>query len=136
MTASRHAGALGEEGSFLHIECGSAYVGLPRWLRGKESAYDAGDVGLIPGAGRSPGGEMATHSSILVWEIPWAEKSGGLQSRGLQRVGYNLSTEQPQQYSHGYIHLSISYNYTSKTLQGSEETKSLSFVDLEHTSGK
>ena len=30
--------------------------------------------------------KMATDSSILVWKIPWAEESGGLQSRGLQRV--------------------------------------------------
>ena len=30
--------------------------------------------------------EMATHSSILAWEIPWPEKPGGLQSTGLQRV--------------------------------------------------
>ena len=30
---------------------------------------------------------MATHSSILSWEIPWAEKPGGLQSMGLQSVG-------------------------------------------------
>ena len=29
---------------------------LPRWLSGKESACNAGDVGLIPGSGRSPGG--------------------------------------------------------------------------------
>ena len=29
---------------------------------------------------------MATHSSILVWEIPWTEKPGGLQSIGSQRV--------------------------------------------------
>ena len=29
--------------------------------------------------------EMATHSSILDWEIPWTEESGGLQSMGLQR---------------------------------------------------
>ena len=28
---------------------------------------------------------MATHSSILAWEIPWAEKPGGLQSMGSQR---------------------------------------------------
>ena len=28
--------------------------------------------------------EMATHSSILAWEIPWAEEPGGLQSMGLQ----------------------------------------------------
>ena len=30
---------------------------------------------------------MATHSSILAWEIPWTEEPGGLQSLGLQRVG-------------------------------------------------
>ena len=31
--------------------------------------------------------EMATHSSILAWRIPWTEESGGLQSMGLQRIG-------------------------------------------------
>ena len=33
--------------------------------------------------------EMATHSSILGWKIPWMEKPGSLQSMGLQRVGHN-----------------------------------------------
>ena len=33
--------------------------------------------------------EMATHSSILVWEIPWTEEPGGLQSTGSQRVGHD-----------------------------------------------
>ena len=33
--------------------------------------------------------EMATHSSILAWEIPWTEEPGGLQSMGLQRIGHN-----------------------------------------------
>ena len=33
--------------------------------------------------------EMATHSSILAWRIPWTEKPGGLQSWGLQRLGHN-----------------------------------------------
>ena len=33
--------------------------------------------------------EIATHSSILAWEIPWTEESGGLQSMGSQRGGYN-----------------------------------------------
>ena len=32
--------------------------------------------------------EMAPHSSILAWRIPWTEEPGGLQSMGLQRVGY------------------------------------------------
>ena len=38
--------------------------------------------------------EMATPSSILALEIPWAEKPGGLQSMGSQRVGLNLMTKQ------------------------------------------
>ena len=33
--------------------------------------------------------EMATHSSILAWKIPWTEKPGGLQFMGWQRVGGN-----------------------------------------------
>ena len=33
--------------------------------------------------------EMATHSSILAWEIPWLEKPGKLRSMGLQRVGHD-----------------------------------------------
>ena len=36
---------------------------------------------------------MATHSSILAWEIPWTEEPGGLQSIGSQRVGHGLVTE-------------------------------------------
>jgi len=38
--------------------------------------------------------EMATHSSILAWEIPWTEEPGGLQFKGLQRVGHNQATKQ------------------------------------------
>ena len=37
--------------------------------------------------------EMATHSSILAWKIPWTEDPGGLQSMGPQRVGHDLATE-------------------------------------------
>ena len=33
--------------------------------------------------------EMATHSSILAWEIPWTEETGGLRSMGSQRVGHD-----------------------------------------------
>ena len=33
--------------------------------------------------------EMATHSSTLVWKIPWTEEPGRLQSMGLQRVGHD-----------------------------------------------
>ena len=41
--------------------------------------------------------EMATHSSILAWEIPWTEEPGGLQSMGSESVGQDLGTKQQQQ---------------------------------------
>ena len=52
----------------------------------KASAHNVGDQGSIPVSGRSPEKEMATHSSTLVWKIPWMEEPGRLQSMGLQRV--------------------------------------------------
>ena len=58
---------------------------LPGGSDGKVSAYNAGDLGSIPGSGRS-GEVMAPHSSALAWEIPWTEEPGGLQSMGSQRV--------------------------------------------------
>ena len=38
--------------------------------------------------------EMATHSSILAWRIPWTEEPGRLQSMGSQRVGHDFVTKQ------------------------------------------
>ena len=40
---------------------------------------------------------MATHLSVLAWEIPWTEDPGGLQSIGLQRVRHDLVTKEQQQ---------------------------------------
>ena len=70
--------------------------GLPWWLSGKKSSCNAGDMGSIPGLGSSPGKEMAAHSSILAWRIPWREEPGGLQSMGLQRVRWDLVSKQQQ----------------------------------------
>ena len=36
--------------------------------------------------------QMATHSSILAWKVPWTEEFGGLQSLGSQRVRHDLAT--------------------------------------------
>ena len=58
----------------------------------KNPLANAGDIreaGLIPGSERSPEDGLATHSSILAWRIPGAEKPGGLQSVELQRVGHD-----------------------------------------------
>ena len=40
--------------------------------------------------------EMATHSSILAWGIPWTEECGGLESMRSQRVRHDLATKQQQ----------------------------------------
>ena len=63
-------------------------VNFPGGSVNKESACNAEDLGSIPRLGGSPG-EMATHSSILAWEIPWTEEPVGLQSMGPQRVGHD-----------------------------------------------
>ena len=53
------------------------------------NAGDTRDTSLIPGLGRSPREGMATCSSILAWEIPWTEESGGLQSARPQKVRHD-----------------------------------------------
>ena len=62
--------------------------GFPGGSDGKESVYNAGDLGSIPGSGRSPG-EMAIHSSTIAWKIPWTEEPDRLQSMGSHRVGHD-----------------------------------------------
>ena len=47
------------------------YRGFPGGSGGEESPCSVGELGLIPGLGRSPGEEDGTHSSILAWGIPW-----------------------------------------------------------------
>ena len=47
--------------------------------------------------------EMATHSSILAWKIPWTEEPGRLQSMGLQRVGHDVATSLFTSLSHPYM---------------------------------
>ena len=67
-------------------------MGFPGGSEVKASACNAGDLGSIPGSGSSLEKEMATHSSILAWRIPWMEEPGGLQSMGLQRVRNDWAT--------------------------------------------
>ena len=53
------------------------------------NAGDTRDMGLIPGSEDPLEEEMANHSSILSWRIPWTEEPVGLQSMGSQRVAHN-----------------------------------------------
>ena len=65
-------------------------LGFPAGSDGKESACHVGDLGSIPGLGRSPGGG---HGNLLQYslpeESPWTEEPDRLQSMGSQRVGHN-----------------------------------------------
>ena len=56
---------------------------------GKVSAYNVGVPGSIPGSEDLLEKEMATHSSILAWKIPWMEELSRLQSMGLERVRHD-----------------------------------------------
>ena len=55
------------------------FHGLPRWLSGKESAWQETPVPTL-GQEDPLEKEMAAHSSILAWKIPWSEEPGELQS--------------------------------------------------------
>ena len=68
-------------------------MSFPGGSDGKESACNEGDLSSIPGWEDPLGKEMATHSSILAWGIPWTEEPGGLPSIGSQRVGHDWATK-------------------------------------------
>ena len=65
-------------------------LGPPRWLSGKDLPANAEDTGVRSLVQEAPQEkEMAAHSSILAWEIPWTAEPGRLLSMGSQRVGHN-----------------------------------------------
>ena len=81
--------------SFSTIEnnvcCRLIVYGFPGGSGGKASVYNAGDPGLIPELGRSPGIGNGNHSSVVLWRIPWTEKPRGLQSMGVAKSQAQLS---------------------------------------------
>ena len=68
-----------------HTEFQLSGTRLPWWLSGKESASNAGDLGSIPESGNLLEEDMAVHSNILAWRIPWTEEPDGLQSGGVTK---------------------------------------------------
>ena len=79
---------------------------LPRWLSGLKkkkwsesvknlpaNAGDAGDVSSVPGSGKSPGSEMATHSSEYSFLGNPMDREAWQGLMGSQRVGHNWATE-------------------------------------------
>ena len=66
-----------------------ALEGFPGGSDGKEAACRAGDLGLMPGLGRSPGGGHGNPLQYSRLENPMDREPGGLQSMGSKRVGYD-----------------------------------------------
>ena len=76
------------------------YRYLYNWIRafpggsdGKEICWDARDPGCILGLEDPLEKEMAIHSSILAWRLPWTEEPGRLQFMRSQRVGHDWATD-------------------------------------------
>ena len=67
----------------INVNRGPIQEDFPCGSDGKESACNAGDLGSIPGSGRSSGEGMAIHASVLAWRVPWTEEPGRLQFMGL-----------------------------------------------------
>ena len=67
---------------------------FPGGLESKESAWNVGDLGLIPELGRSPGEGNGNPLQYTCLNNPWTKEPHGLQSKGSQRVRYHWATEQ------------------------------------------
>ena len=83
---------------------------VPGGSDGKESTHNAGDLGSIPGLGRSPGEGNGTHSSIIAWRIPWTEEPGRLQSMGSQsektkRLSFTFT--HTHTHTHAYLYMCV-----------------------------
>ena len=73
-------------------------MGFPSGSAIENPPDNAGDMGSVPGWGKSLGEGNGSPLQILAWEITWTEEPGGLLFMGLQRVGHDLTTKQQQQH--------------------------------------
>ena len=69
--------------------------GIPGGSVVKNPSANAGNTGLIPGSGISPGEGNATHSNIFAWEIPSTEEPGGLHPKDGEELGTTEHMFQP-----------------------------------------
>ena len=87
MSGSKHKSSSHIAGITVLFKVLYCKMGFPGGSDSKEPACSTGDPGSILGREDPLEKEMVTHSSILAWEIPWADVPGGLQNIGLQRAG-------------------------------------------------
>ena len=76
---------------------------------------------------------MEAHSSSLVWEIPWTEEPGGLQSLGSQRVRHNSATKEQQQQASAISQVNVFNDVPIAHAQGSLFFSSNVMLRIKHT---
>ena len=77
--------------------CATFRLGLSWWLSGKEFTCNAGDMGSIPGLGRSPREGNSSLFQYFAWEIPRTEEPGGATVHGVTKESdTTLATKQQQ----------------------------------------
>ena len=103
----------------------TCFQGLPRWHSGKGSAcqcWSTGELGSIPGSGRSPGEGNGNPLQYPCLEIPRREEPGRLQPMRSQRVGHDCATE----------HTHITYFQISSIVTGEGNSNPLQNSCLEN----
>ena len=105
------------------------------WLSSKESgcnAEDTGNVGLILGSGRSPGGENSNPLlSSCLEKFPWTEESGCLQSMGSPRVAHDGAAKHTCTHTHTALFVGFPGSSVAKNPSAKQEmwVQSLSWED-------
>ena len=104
------------------------YEHFPGASDGKESTCKAGDQVWYLGWEEPWEEEMATHSSILAWRIPWTEEPGRLLCMGLQRAGHDWMTNTFTFHFHAFmksVHCYIRMNeyQSSKEMEALKQTQ-------------
>ena len=94
------------------------FLDFPGGSAGKETTCNAGDLGSIPGLGRSPGEGKSYPISILAWRIPWT-----IQSMGSKRVGHDWVTFTFYLVQFSSVHFSRSIMSDSLRPHGSQHAR-------------
>ena len=115
-----------EKGQATH----SSILGLPWWLRQKESASSAGQLGSIPWVGKIHWRRAWQPTPVfLPGESSWTEEPGGLQSHGVTKSLTGLSTAQHPSYS-------LIYEFQLRSLQKIQSYERFLILELETVNSK
>ena len=100
----------------------SVMVGLPRWLSGRESAWHAGDVGLIPGSGRCPGEGNGSPLQYSWLGNPMDKGAWQATVHGVARVEHDWLSSRARMHTHTHTH-ARSHTYSVMAAVADEYTQ-------------